>query len=181
MLNDLIKVLSYLEEKITATNILALYSQLAAHYTQALQSYTPETDQQIKDTLKQITQAHQQIEPSNWLFHKQQLFKNINNNNAVGISAANALISAINGNAANPQGAITRIEELKKRIELLQSNCKNILASLKPTETDRGTNQGELELVEIVFDDNASVNNLVELSKRSEQWQFIIRAGASHQ
>jgi len=176
MLNDLYKTLQHIDESITSTAILNLYAQLINLYRQAAQSYTPETDQQIKETLKQITEAHQQIEPSGWTNQHRSIFNQLNKNDAVGLVASQRLVQAINGNAANLQGAIHKIEELRQYIEQLQQNSKSILKSLDKPEEEELDVPREYELVEIVFEEGVAIENIVELNENSKSWQTIIRA-----
>lgn len=120
-------------------------------------------------------EAHAKLEPTGWSYSKMKIFDNFGARNIIGNAGIERFLKSLSENAANTPGAIQEINELAQEVTLLLTNSNNILSSLGKLGEEEKVEEG-LRVIQIVFDKEVRIDDLVQLTEQSKEWKNIIRA-----
>jgi len=176
MLGGLVFVLKEIKRVIEKYGLVDLYTNYANTLEAISKESTPELQAALKDYRTRINEAHAQINPGEWSYSQAQIFDKFGGRGVVGEQGLQYFKDALSSNQANVPGAVTDIRAEGKAIADLMTKTDNVLSSLGKFATDAESVGDDEVVVQIVFDNQMSVDNLVQLSKQASSWQGIIRA-----
>lgn len=175
MLSDLIFVLKHIKAIIDEYGLPNLYAQYVSVLQQIVSSSTPELQQQLKEYKEKIKEAHEKLEPVGWTHNQLKYFKLFGASSVLGKEGWDKFLQALADNSANTPGAVEQINVLNREITQLHTNANNILTSLGAVATELEIEEGK-SVVQIVFDDEVSIDTFIDMAKQSDEWKDIIRA-----
>lgn len=175
MLQDLIFVLRQIKKTFEEFGLLDLYNSYANAIQQISQASTPELQQAVKDYKSRIMQAHSQLDPKGWSQSQLHLFEKFGASKIIGENGWRNFLDALANNQANAPGAVEQLNALNAELTKLITDTDNILKSMGGLAEEVETKEHEA-VIQIVFEDKVSVDNLIELVERSKEWKDVIRA-----
>ncbi|HSW48198.1 MAG TPA: hypothetical protein VLG67_03910 [Candidatus Saccharimonadales bacterium] len=175
MLTDLIFVLRHIKAIIDEYGLPTLYAQFVSTLQQIASTSTPELQEALKDSKEKIKKAHEKLEPIGWTDTQVKYFMQFGASNVLGKEGWNKFQLALTDNSANTPGAVEQINLLTTEITQLHTNANNILTSLGTIANELEIEEGK-SVVQIVFDEEVSIDTFIDMAKQSDEWTDIIRA-----
>lgn len=170
MLSDLVFVLKRIEKILDEHKLHELYQQFATILQQVASSSTPELQEQLKDCKEDIKIVHQKIDTDDWSHSQLKIFKGFGAENVLGPKGYDRFLKALSDNSANTPGAVEEINKQKDEISQLLTKATSILTSLGELAEEKKLEEGQ-SVVQIVFDEDVSIETLPDLSKRASEWK----------
>lgn len=175
MLSDLVFVLRHIVKILDEYNLVDLYANFANTLQQIASSSTPELQTALKDYRSRIREAHKQVEPEGWSYSQLKIFKKFGARAILGNEGFTNFVKALSDNAANTPGAVEEINRQREEISKILNNSRNVLSSLNELAEEMELEAGQ-SVIQVVFDEEVSVDTLKDLFEQSKEWKDIIRA-----
>lgn len=174
MFKELKFTLSFVTDFITQNNLVDLYQQLISFYQQAQSDYNEEVQKNIEGKKDEITKIHSQINYSAWSTPKISILKQIKAYDLMGISAISRINEIFAKSFGNINIIVQKLEELKNETNSLNSKVTQLIKEMSLEEIDITIEEGK-QVIEINFEEEATLNNFWDIKDRANEWIYIIR------
>ena len=176
--NQLIEVVNYINSVIDNYGLNNLYQNLINYLNQARQNPNDGITENIIVTRQSIYDAHKEIEPIRWNFFKRKLFNDFGAQDLLGNSAINSIENIFRQYQADPNGAANGIQNILKETTQLKKRVSQLLDGLGPLADEREYEeiQENEAILQLYFDEEASVETINDLENYSGIWKKIIHS-----
>ncbi|KKR49644.1 MAG: hypothetical protein UT84_C0022G0007 [Candidatus Curtissbacteria bacterium GW2011_GWA1_40_16] len=174
MFRDFYFTLNFVREYITQNNLLDLYQQLISAFQQLQSNQNEETEKNFQESKGKLVETLSLINYSSWPPHKISILKHVGATELLGTEAISRLENIFQKNIGNPNMTVQSLEQFRSETNNLLSKTQQLIDLLNLSSEEKAPENGR-KVVEVAFQDEASLDNFWEIEDRAKDFRYIIR------
>lgn len=175
MFRELRFILIFLRDFIKENHLLDLYQQLISFYQQVQSSSTEELEKSIEDTRAQIITTHSLVNYSSWSATKISILKRIGGYKVIGQEAMDEINQIFEKKVGNTSAIVQHLTEFKALTNEVLTKSEQLIKEMNLEEPLEELEKG-MQIIEISFEGNATLENFWQIKDRACDLDFIVRA-----
>lgn len=169
-------VLRYVDEVWAKYEIQEKYAKLVSTLDQIKATSTDELKIQLQQQYKEIIDLQTSLQPNDWGYAREHLFVEFGASQHIGLGAVGRLKLSFESNAGDTQSLRTDIQRLHDELAQFKLRVDALKAQLGDLVKDESDVIPEGKAVlQLVFEDDASIETVSQLQDATKDWGFIIR------
>jgi septum formation topological specificity factor MinE len=177
-LQELIFAVNFVNDALSDNRLVDLYDQLYSLLSQARQQTSETISEQIKETREEILDFHSNLASQPQSILRTRLLDRLNVTDLLGKGGIERVNRIFSDYAIDPGGASIQFQELSQETQALYTQMNTLkkgLGGLVEDTNDEVLREGEGKLT-LVFQGEATIENLGDLEKYTDEWLKTLRA-----